>query len=58
VTVGRTISDTLTGIAPSDVPAFVLAQLVGAAVGVAIVAVLHPHPARGAVDRGPVAIEV
>jgi glycerol uptake facilitator-like aquaporin len=58
VTVGRMISDTFTGIAPSDAPAFVLAQLVGAALGVAIVAALHPLPARGAVDRGPVAIEV
>jgi len=42
VTVGRAFSDTFAGIAPSSVPGFVLAQLVGAAVGVALAATLYP----------------
>jgi glycerol uptake facilitator-like aquaporin len=42
VTVGRAFSNTFAGIAPSSVPAFVLAQLVGAAVGVALAVTLYP----------------
>ncbi|HSA53371.1 MAG TPA: MIP/aquaporin family protein [Yinghuangia sp.] len=41
VTVGRAFSDTFAGIAPGSVPGFVGAQLVGAAVGIALVAVLY-----------------
>jgi len=41
VTVGRVFSDTFAGIAPGSVPGFVLAQLVGAAVGTALVVWLH-----------------
>lgn len=33
ITIARSLSDTFSGIAPHDVPAFVVAQLVGAAVG-------------------------
>jgi glycerol uptake facilitator-like aquaporin len=36
VTVGRALTDTFAGIAPSSVPAFLLAQLAGGALGVAI----------------------
>ncbi len=43
VTLGRAFTDTFAGIAPADVPGFVLAQLVGGAVGVALVAALHPR---------------
>ncbi|PZF81308.1 aquaporin [Jiangella anatolica] len=46
VTVGRIFSDTFAGIAPSSAPAFVAAQLVGAAVGVVLVLALYPAPAR------------
>lgn len=46
VTVARTLSDTFAGIAPASVPPFVLAQVVGGAAGLALVAVLHPT--RGA----------
>lgn len=58
VTVGRTVSDTFAGIDPASVPAFVLAQLVGAAVGTGLALWFHPslpevaddvvvpHPAR------------
>jgi glycerol uptake facilitator-like aquaporin len=42
VTIGRTLSDTFAGIAPASVPMFLLMQLIGAAVGVAAVAVLYP----------------
>ena len=37
VTIGRIFSDTFAGIAPGSVPGFVLAQLVGAAIAVAVV---------------------
>lgn len=42
VTVGRTLSDTFAGIDPASVPAFVLMQLVGGAVGAGLVLLLHP----------------
>jgi arsenate reductase len=42
VTLGRTLSNTFAGIAPSSAPAFVAAQLVGGAVGLACVLVLYP----------------
>ncbi|MEZ0092031.1 glycerol uptake facilitator-like aquaporin [Streptacidiphilus sp. EB129] len=43
VTVGRAFTDTFAGIAPGSVLPFVAAQLVGAAVGVALVAMLFDH---------------
>ena len=42
VTIGRMFSPTFAGIAPASVPGFVLAQLVGAAAGLALVRVLYP----------------
>jgi glycerol uptake facilitator-like aquaporin len=48
IDVARTLSDTFAGIAPASVPMFVLAQLVGAAAGVAAVAVLYPNIADAA----------
>ena len=42
VTVGRVFSDTFAGIAPGSAAGFVLAQLVGLAVGVAVTLVLYP----------------
>jgi arsenate reductase len=44
ITIGRTLSDTFAGIAPSSVPAYVLAQLAGGALAVAAVLVLYPRP--------------
>lgn len=44
VTVGRVLTDTFTGIAPSSVPAYLAAQLAGAAAAVGIAAVLFPRP--------------
>ena len=43
VTLARTLSDTFAGIAPESVPLFVLMQLVGGALGLALLAVLHPR---------------
>jgi len=42
VTVGRTVSDTFAGIDPLSVPAFVAAQLVGAAIGTGLALWFHP----------------
>ena len=42
VTISRLASDTFAGIRPADVPAFIAAQLVGAAVAVAFVRFLYP----------------
>jgi glycerol uptake facilitator-like aquaporin len=44
VTVGRMFSDTFAGIAPSSVPGFVLAQVVGGAVGLGLARALVPGP--------------
>jgi len=44
VTLARTLSDTFAGIAPGSVPAFVLMQLLGGAVGAGLVLLLHPEP--------------
>lgn len=50
VTVGRMFSNTFAGIDPASVPAFVGAQLVGAAVGVVAVRCLYPDVATAADD--------
>ncbi len=50
ITVGRTLSDTFAGIAPSSVPVFVLMQLVGAALAVGAVLVLYPDASAIADD--------
>ena len=42
VTVGRMFSDTFAGIDPASVPGFVVAQLVGGLVGIALVRYLYP----------------
>ena len=42
ITIGRIVSDTFAGIAPSSAPWFIAAQLVGAAVGYAVVRLLAP----------------
>lgn len=48
VTVGRAFTDTFAGIAPASLPGFVIAQLVGAAVGTALLRALYPTAARAA----------
>jgi glycerol uptake facilitator-like aquaporin len=46
VTIARAASDTFAGIAPASVPAFVLAQVVGAAIAVALTTLLFPRPGQ------------
>jgi arsenate reductase len=50
VTIGRAFTDTFAGIAPVSLTGFILAQLVGAAVGVAIVTWLYPQVRAAAAD--------
>ncbi|MEO5708947.1 MAG: aquaporin [Nocardioidaceae bacterium] len=45
VTLARTLTDTFAGIAPASVPAFVLMQVFGGAIGLGLVVLLHPEPA-------------
>ena len=42
VTVGRTLSDTFAGIAPASAPGFIVAQIVGAVVGISLMRYLYP----------------
>lgn len=50
IDLARTLSDTFAGIAPSSVPMFLLMQLLGGAIAVAVVAVLYPTVAAVAED--------
>jgi arsenate reductase len=50
VTLARTLSDSFAGIAPTSVPAFVVAQLIGTALAVVVVRVLYPTIAEVAPD--------
>ena len=43
VTIGRTLTDTFAGIAPSSAPAFIAAQAVGGLLAVALARYLHPN---------------
>ncbi|MFG1880552.1 aquaporin [Micromonospora sp. NPDC049102] len=45
VTIGRAFTDTFAGIAPTSVPGFIAAQLVGGLVAVAALAAWYPHAA-------------
>lgn len=44
ITIGRTLSDTFAGIAPASVAGFIVAQLVGAALALALIRTLYPEP--------------
>lgn len=46
VTVGRAFTDTFAGIAPASLSGFVIAQVVGAAVGAVVLAALYPSVGR------------
>ena len=50
VTLSRTLSDTFAGIDPASVPAFVVAQLVGAGLAIGLVRLLYPTIADMATD--------
>lgn len=45
VAIGRIFSDTFAGIAPSSVPTFIIAQLIGGAIGIALALALYPSQA-------------
>jgi glycerol uptake facilitator-like aquaporin len=51
ITVGRMFSDSFAGIAPSSVPPFIAAQVVGAVAAVAVIKVLYPHLGRATAAR-------
>ena len=44
VTLARTLSDSFAGISPASVPAFVVMQLLGGALALGLVRLLHPTP--------------
>ena len=50
VTIGRMFSDTFAGIAPASAPLFIGAQIIGAAVGLALVPLLFPDAAATAAE--------
>jgi glycerol uptake facilitator-like aquaporin len=43
ISIGRMFSNTFAGIAPSSVPAYIAAQLIGGAVAIATIRTLYPH---------------
>ena len=45
ITIARALSDTFSGISPSHVPAFIVAQLLGALAAVPVARLLFPSPA-------------
>jgi glycerol uptake facilitator-like aquaporin len=53
VTIGRAFTDTFAGISPVSVPGFIAAQLIGAAIGVALALALFP---RAAAESAPAAV--
>ena len=50
VTIGRAFTDSFAGIAPASVPGFVVAQVIGAAVGLGLLVTLYPHAGAAAAD--------
>jgi arsenate reductase len=52
VTIGRAFTDTFAGIEPTSVPGFIAAQIVGGALGLALLVVLYPHPERAVSTDG------
>jgi glycerol uptake facilitator-like aquaporin len=50
VTLGRAFTDTFAGIDPASVPGFVVAQVFGGLLGLALLVALYPHPETGIED--------
>jgi glycerol uptake facilitator-like aquaporin len=50
VTIGRIFSNTFAGISPASVPAFIVAQIIGAALGAGLVLALYPDVAGSTDD--------
>lgn len=57
VTVGRALSDTFTGINPSNVPAFIIAQVIGAVIAVYVCRFLIAQKASEETGKAPAAAE-
>ncbi|MDD2859210.1 MAG: aquaporin family protein [Candidatus Nanopelagicales bacterium] len=60
VTIGRSLTDTFSGIAPASVPMFIVFQFIGAAVGALLTEALYPRPGQAepldlpdAIHHGP-----
>lgn len=53
ITVGRTLSDSFAGIAPASAPGYVAAQLLGAALAVAVIRALYPNAHAAEPATGP-----
>jgi arsenate reductase len=51
ITVGRMFSNTFAGIAPSSVPSFVAAQIVGAVVALVVIKVLYPDMTKAEAEQ-------
>lgn len=52
ITIARSFTDTFTGIAPADIPAFVIAQIAGALAAMAAMRVLFPDAGESAGGAG------
>ncbi len=52
IDIGRTLSDTFAGIAPSSVPSFIVAQLIGAAAALVLITLLYPSTGRSSSGAG------
>lgn len=53
ITIARSLSNTFAGIRPADVPAFILAQLIGALLAVQVAKVLFRKPDARSAEVGP-----
>ena len=53
ITVARALSDSFAGIDPADVPAFIAAQVVGAAAAVVVVRSIYPDVSEVSSERSP-----
>jgi len=51
ITIGRSLSDTFAGIAPASVPAFIVAQLCGSAIGLLIASGMRPYRRKSRCGR-------
>jgi len=54
ITIARALSNTFAGISPSHVPAFILAQLLGALAAVPVARLLFPNPTRSSPNQSGV----
>jgi len=52
VTIGRMFTDTFSGIEPTSVPGFVVAELAGAALAILLIRVLFPEPTKTDDNQG------